>query len=146
MPKRVFLIVLDSMGIGEMPDACDWNDEGSNTLGAIRTHENFSCPNFEKLGLFDIDGVMGGSGNALAAHARMREASRGKDTTIGHWEIAGIVSPKPLPTYPNGFPKEVIQAFEERTGRGTLCNLPYSGTEVIKEYGEEHCRTGKLIV
>ena len=146
MSKRVFLIVLDSMGIGEMPDAAVWNDEGSNTLGAIRTQKEFFCPNLQALGLFDIDGVTGGKGEALAAHARMQEASKGKDTTIGHWEIAGIISPKPLPTYPNGFPGEVIQAFEERVGRGTLCNLPYSGTEVIKDYGEEHCRTGKLIV
>ncbi len=144
--KRLFLIVLDSFGIGEEPDAYLWNDEGSNTLGAIREHENFNCPNMEKLGLFNIDGVGGGISNPLAAHARMRESSMGKDTTIGHWEIAGIISPKPLPTYPNGFPEEVVKEFERLTGRKTLCNLPYSGTEVIKDYGEESIKTGALII
>lgn len=146
MKKRVFLIVLDSMGIGEMPDAKAWGDEGSNTLGAIRNHPLFDCPNLKKLGLFDIDGVGGGNGGALASYARMQEASAGKDTTTGHWEIAGLVSHHPLPTYPNGFPKEVMDAFSAMTGRGWLCNLPYSGTDVIRDYGEEHLRTGKLIV
>ena len=144
--KRVFIIVLDSMGIGELPDAHLWHDEGSNTLGAIRNHPNFNCPNLTKLGLFNIEGVGGGIANPAASFARMAEKSMGKDTTIGHWEIAGIISPKPLPTYPNGFPKEVIDEFERRTGRKTLCNKPYSGTEVIKDYGEEHMKTGALIV
>ena len=146
MAKRVFLIVLDSMGIGEMPDASHWGDEGSNTLGAIRQHEAFSCPNLERLGLFCIEGVGGGTRAPLASYARMREASMGKDTTIGHWEIAGLVSHKPLPTYPQGFPADVIAKFEELTGRGVLCNRPYSGTDVIRDYGEEHLKTGKLIV
>ena len=146
MGRRVFLIVLDSVGIGEMPDASCWNDCGSNTLGAIRDLPSFDCPNLASLGLFHIEGVGGGVGTPLASFARMREASAGKDTTIGHWEIAGIISPEPLPTYPNGFPADVIQAFERLTGRGTLCNLPYSGTDVIRDYGEEHMRTGKLIV
>ncbi len=146
MKKRVFLIVLDSMGIGELPDAREWGDEGSNTLGAIRNHPAFHCPNLQRLGLFDIDGVGGGTGHALASYARMREASAGKDTTIGHWEIAGVISSQPLPVYPNGFPDEVMEAFSALTGRGWLCNLPYSGTEVIRDYGEEHLRTGKLIV
>lgn len=144
--KRVFIIVLDSMGIGELPDAHLWHDEGSNTLGAIRNHPNFNCPNLTKLGLFNIEGVGGGIANPEASFARMAEKSMGKDTTIGHWEIAGIISPKPLPTYPNGFPKEVIEEFERQTGRKTLCNKPYSGTEVIKDYGEEHMKTGALIV
>lgn len=144
--KRVFIIVLDSMGIGELPDAHLWHDEGSNTLGAIRNHPNFNCPNLTKLGLFNIEGVGGGIANPEASFARMAEKSMGKDTTIGHWEIAGIISPKPLPTYPNGFPKEVIEEFERQTGRKTLCNKPYSGTEVIKDYGEEHIKTGALIV
>ena len=144
--KRVFIIVLDSMGIGELPDAHLWHDEGSNTLGAIRNHPNFNCPNLTKLGLFNIESVGGGIANPEASFARMAEKSMGKDTTIGHWEIAGIISPKPLPTYPNGFPKEVIEEFERRTGRKTLCNKPYSGTEVIKDYGEEHIKTGALIV
>ena len=144
--KRLFIIVLDSMGIGEMPDAYLWHNEGSNTLGAIRHDSHFNCPNLEKLGLFNIDMVGGGVERPLASFARLTEKSMGKDTTIGHWEIAGLVSPKPLPTYPNGFPKEVIEEFERRTGRKTLCNLPYSGTEVIKDYGEESIRTGALIV
>ncbi len=146
MAKRVFLVVLDSVGIGEMPDAHIWSDEGSNTVGTVRRHPAFSCPNLESLGLFNIEGVGGGVSAPAASFARMNEASKGKDTTIGHWEIAGIYSPRPLPTYPNGFPSEIISEFEKRTGRGTLCNLPYSGTDVIKDFGEEHIKTGKLIV
>lgn len=146
MSKRVFIIVLDSCGCGEMPDSYLWHDEGSNTLGAIRNHEKFNCPNLKKMGLFNIDTIGGGIDNPMASFARMKETSMGKDTTIGHWEIAGIISPKPLPTYPNGFPKEVIDEFEKRTGRKVLCNMPYSGTEVIKDYGEEHIKTGALIV
>ena len=146
MNKRVFLIVLDSVGIGEMPDAADWGDEGSNTIKAIRNHPEFSCPNLTEMGLFSIDGIDEKIPSSRTCYARMRESSKGKDTTIGHWEIAGVYSPKPLPTYPNGFPQEVLEEFEKRTGRGVLCNKPYSGTEVIKDYGEEHLRTGKLIV
>ena len=147
MSKRVFLTVLDSMGIGEMPDAARWGDEGSNTLGAIYRHPAFSCPNLTKMGLFSIEGTVGEPAEApTACFARMHEASAGKDTTIGHWEIAGIVSDQPLPTYPNGFPREVLEKFEALTGRGVLCNLPYSGTDVIRDYGEEHLKTGKLIV
>ena len=146
MAKRAFLIVLDSFGIGEMPDAANWGDEGSNTLASIRSHPNFHCPNLEKMGLFNIDGIGEKNLSPNTCYARMTESSKGKDTTIGHWEIAGIYSPDPLPTYPNGFPKEVLDEFEKRTGRGVLCNLPYSGTEVIKDYGEEHIKTGKLIV
>lgn len=146
MAKRAFLIVLDSVGIGAMPDAADWGDEGSDTLSTIRRHPAFCCPNLEKLGLFNIDGIEGGVKQPSGSYARMREASKGKDTTIGHWEIAGIYSPQPLPTYPEGFPTELIKEFERQTGRGVLCNRPYSGTEVIKDFGEEHLRTGKLIV
>ena len=146
MAKRVFLIVLDSVGIGEMPDAHLWGDEGSNTVGAIRRHPDFSCPNLEKLGFFNIDTVGGGVDSPKGSFARMHEASKGKDTTIGHWEIAGIYSPRPLPTYPEGFPKEVIDEFVKRTGREVICNLPYSGTDVIRDFGEEHLKTGKLIV
>ncbi|MBP5231143.1 MAG: phosphopentomutase [Clostridia bacterium] len=144
--KRVFLIVLDSMGIGELPDACRWNDEGSNTLGSIRNHPAFDCPHLKKFGLFHIEGVGGGEGRPLASYARLAERSLGKDTTIGHWEIAGLVSERPLPTYPEGFPEEVISAFEKVTGRKTLCNKPYSGTDVIRDYGKEHMETGALIV
>ncbi len=146
MAKRAFLIVLDSVGIGEMPDAAEWQDEGSNTLRAIRKHPDFSCPNLTEMGLFSMDGIEEKINSSRTCYARMREASKGKDTTIGHWEIAGIYSPKPLPTYPEGFPSSVIDAFERATGRGTLCNAPYSGTEVIKDFGEEHLKTGKLIV
>ncbi len=145
--KRLFLIVLDSLGIGELPDAAHFQDEGSNTLEAIRYHESFYCPNLTRLGLFEIDGVRGEKrGKQLAATARMRESSMGKDTTTGHWEIAGLISKAPLPTYPNGFPKELIAEFEKRTGRKVLCNQAFSGTEVIKKYGEEQMRTGGLIV
>ncbi|MBQ5929465.1 MAG: phosphopentomutase [Clostridia bacterium] len=146
MAKRAFLIVLDSVGIGQMPDAAEWGDEGSDTLATIRKHPDFSCPNLTKMGLFNIDGVGGKVDSPRTCYARMREASKGKDTTIGHWEIAGVYSPKPLPTYPTGFPDEVISAFEKATGRGTLCNKPYSGTDVIRDFGEEHLKTGKLIV
>lgn len=146
MSKRVFIIVLDSCGCGEMPDSYLWHDEGSNTLGAIRHDEHFHCPQLTELGLFNIDTIGGGIRNPKASFARLKETSMGKDTTIGHWEIAGIISPKPLPTYPDGFPEEVISEFEKRTGRRVLCNKPYSGTEVIKDYGEEHVKTGALIV
>lgn len=146
--KRVFLIVLDSFGIGEMPDAARYGDKGTNTLGSVSGSPFFHMPNMEKLGLFEIDGVQVKEKGAkhTACIARMTEASKGKDTTIGHWEIAGIRSDRPLPTYPNGFPKEVLDAFRAKTGRGVLCNKPFSGTEVIKVYGEEHRRTGDLIV
>ncbi len=146
MSKRVFLIVLDSMGIGELPDAAEWHDEGSNTLGSIRKHPAFNCPNLEKLGLFAINGVGGNTATPIGAYARMSEASKGKDTTIGHWEIAGVYSPKAFPTYPNGFPDEVVSEFTKKTGREIICNMPYSGTDVIRDFGEEHLKTGKLIV
>lgn len=146
--KRVFLIVLDSFGIGEMEDAEAYGDKGTNTLRSVSASPAFSMPNMRKLGLFNLDGVTCGEKvDAPAARiARMKEASQGKDTTIGHWEIAGILSKKPLPTYPNGFPKEVLEAFSKRTGRGVLCNKPYSGTAVIQEYGDAHRNTGDLIV
>ncbi|WP_343252757.1 phosphopentomutase [Ligaoa zhengdingensis] len=146
--KRVFLIVLDSMGIGEMPDAARWGDEGSHTVKACWDTGELRVPNLQKLGLFNIEGIGCGEGVAspLAAFGRMQEASAGKDTTIGHWEIAGIISPRPLPTYPDGFPPGVIAEFERRTGRKTLCNRPYSGTQVLLDYGREQVETGALIV
>ena len=146
MSKRVFIIVLDSCGCGEMPDAYKWHDEGSNTLGVIRKNKNFNCPNLIDMGLFNIETVGGGIDKPTGSFARLKEESMGKDTTIGHWEIAGLVSEKPFPTYPNGFPKDIIEQFENKTGRKTLCNKPYSGTEVIKDYGEEHIKSGALIV
>ena len=146
--KRVFLIVLDSVGIGEMPDADEYGDAGSNTIAAAASSPSFSMPNMQKLGFFNIDGVDSREGSAApaGAFARLTERSKGKDTTIGHWEIAGLVSEQPLPTFPDGFPKELLDEFEKETGRKVLCNKPYSGTEVIKDFGEEHRKTGALIV
>ena len=145
---RVFLIVLDSFGVGNAPDAAAFGDEGSNTFKACFDSGKLNIPNMKKLGLFNIDGVDFGEREKepLGAYARLVEESAGKDTTIGHWEIAGIISEKPLPVFPDGFPDEVIKEFERRTGRKALCNKPYSGTEVIKDYGVEHMKTGALIV
>ena len=146
--RRVFLIVLDSFGIGELPDAGRFGDEGSNTLASIAKSRWYHTPCLSRLGLFNIEGVecLPGEKAPLGAFARMGEASMGKDTTTGHWEIAGLLSPRPMPTYPNGFPPEVLEPFQRQTGRGVLCNRPYSGTEVIQDYGQEHLRTGDLIV
>lgn len=178
--KRVFLIVLDSFGIGRQPDAAAFGDEGSNTLAAVATSPLLAAPNLKRLGLFSIDGVREDvflaredvlreaalqmrtgvpedAGKKLfempesgfipdGAYARVEEMSIGKDTTIGHWEIAGIISEKPMPVYPHGFPPEIITAFEAAAGRRTICNKPYSGTDVIRDYGKEHVETGALIV
>ncbi|MBQ6639276.1 MAG: phosphopentomutase [Lachnospiraceae bacterium] len=146
--KRVFLVVLDSFGIGEEPDANLFGDVGTNTLRSVSKSPYFKFDNMGKLGFFNIDGVEVGqkTSNPTGAFARMQEASMGKDTTIGHWEIGGIISPKPFPTYPNGFPEEILKEFEKRTGRGVICNKPYSGTVVINDYGDEQKRTGKWIV
>ncbi len=146
--KRAFLIVLDSFGIGEMPDAELYGDKGSNTLKSCSKNSKFCMPNMKKLGLFNIDGVdyISSEENPLGSFARMKEKSKGKDTIIGHWEIAGIESESPLPTYPEGFPSDLIKEFEEKSGYKTLCHKPYSGTEVIKDYGKESIETGKLIV
>lgn len=146
--KRVFLIVLDSVGIGALPDAGLYGDEGSNTLRSAAGSPYFSMPNMRRLGLFNIDGMEWAEGvNAPAgAFGRLAESSRGKDTTTGHWEIAGLVSGRAMPLFPEGFPKELLEELSGRAGRGILCNRPYSGTEVIRDYGEEHIRTGNLIV
>ena len=146
--KRVFLIVLDSCGVGYEPDAAEFGDVGANTLHTCSQSPKFAMPNLISMGLGNLDGVdyLPKTDRPQAALARLQELSRGKDTTIGHWEIAGIVSPEPLPTFPHGFPEEVLRPFREQTGRGVLCNLPYSGTEVIKDYGREHVQTGDLIV
>ena len=148
MKKRVFLIVLDSFGIGEAPDAADFGDLGANTLRSVAASSFFSADNLIAMGLGNIDGVSAikAADTPTAAYARLSEKSRGKDTTTGHWEIAGLVSEQPMPTYPDGFPEEVLKEFEAAVGRGVLCNLPYSGTDVIRDYGEEHLKTGKLIV
>ena len=146
--KRVFLIVLDSLGIGAMPDAAVFGDYDCNTLRRISKSKKFYITNLLKLGIGNIDGVdyLPKNERPIATVARMTECSNGKDTTIGHWEIAGVISKQPLPTYPNGFPEEVLKRFGNRVGRGILCNRPYSGTRVIADYGEEHLKTGKLIV
>ncbi len=146
--KRVFLIVLDSCGIGQMPDSESFGDVGVNTLASCTTSDKLHIPNMIAAGLGNIEGVecLPKAEKPLGAYARLKEASMGKDTTIGHWEIAGIVSPDPLPTYPDGFPAEVLEPFMAQTGRGVLANAPWSGTEVIEKYGEEHMKTGDLIV
>ena len=146
--KRIFLIVLDSFGIGAMPDAPAFGDVGVNTLASCAGSSQLHIPNLIAAGLGSVDGVscLPKTDKPLGAVARLTEASQGKDTTIGHWEIAGVVSPRPLPTYPEGFPQEVLDAFAQATGRGCLCNKPYSGTEVIRDYGKEHMETGKWIV
>lgn len=148
MNKRVFLIVLDSFGIGEEPDADEYGDVGTNTLRSVIGSPKFYTPTMEKLGLFNIDGVDFHKSyiNPKGSFARLQEMSKGKDTIIGHWEIAGLVSESPLPTYPDGFPQDIISEFEKRCGHKVICNKPFSGTEVLKQYGEEHMRTGSLIV
>ena len=148
MVKRIFLIVLDSCGVGAAPDSAAFGDIGVNTLRSCAASPKFSIPHLIEAGLGNLDGIdyLPKTDHPTAALARLQEASMGKDTTIGHWEIAGIVSPNPLPTYPQGFPQEVLEEFEKQTGRGVLCNLPYSGTDVIRDYGEEQKKTGKWIV
>ncbi len=148
MSKRVFLIVLDSFGIGEMQDAYKFGDVGANTLRSVSKSPYFNLKNLKKLGLFNIDGVefLENEDNPLGAFGRFSEKSMGKDTTVGHWEISGVVSDSPLPTYPNGFPEEVMDEISKKCGRGVLCNKPYSGTDVLRDYGEEHIKSGDLIV
>jgi phosphopentomutase len=146
--KRVFLIVLDSLGIGAMPDAAEYGDEGSNTIASVAKSPYFFMPNMRQQGFFNIDGIdcVEKEEKPSGAFARLSESSKGKDTTTGHWEIGGIISGEPMPTFPDGFPDELIDLLSKQTGRKILCNKPYSGTEVIREYGREQERTGGLIV
>ena len=146
--KRIFLIVLDSLGIGQLPDGAVFGDVGVNTLRACAQSEKLHIPNLLQAGLGNIDGVdcLPKTAAPTGAYARLAEASMGKDTTIGHWEIAGVISELPLPTYPDGFPEELLQPFRQATGRGVLANAPWSGTAVIEQYGQEHMHTGDLIV
>ena len=145
--RRIFLIVLDSFGIGNAPDAEKFGDLGANTLKSISKSNKFNIINLLKFGLCNISGVeLQDYSSPIGKFGALQEVSAGKDTTIGHFEIAGIISDKPMPTYPDGFPEEIIKEFENQTGCGTLCNKPYSGTQVIADYGEEHIKTGKLIV
>ena len=146
--KRVFLIVLDSFGIGYLPDAAAFGDKGANTIASCAATGKLDVKNMAAAGLFNIDGVdcLPGVAAPVGAYGRLAEASQGKDTTIGHWEISGIISEDPMPTYPEGFPEEVLKPFREATGRGVLANAPWSGTAVIEEYGKAHMKTGDLIV
>ena len=147
--KRVILIVLDSVGCGAAPDAAAFGDEGCHTLRSVATSPKFDMKNMSEMGYFNIEGMELDNlkvASPSGSFARLRELSNGKDTTTGHWELAGIVSKNPMPTYPHGFPAEVMDEFERRTGRKWLCNLPYSGTQVIEDYGREHMETGALIV
>ena len=146
--KRIFLIVLDSFGIGAMPDSERFGDVGVNTLASCATSEKLHIPNMIAAGLGNIDGVtcLPKADDPTGAYCRLSERSMGKDTTIGHWEIAGLVSENPLPTYPDGFPDEVLEPFKAATGRGVLANAPWSGTAVLDAYGEEHMKSGDLIV
>ena len=148
MIKRVFLIVLDSCGCGELPDAAAYGDAGSHTLRSLVQTGHLFVPNLTKMGLFNIDGIGCGSPAEApsAAYGKCAERSRGKDTTTGHWEIAGLISTVPMRTFPDGFPEEVLSQLRAATGREILCNLPYSGTEAIRDYGREHMKTGALIV
>ena len=146
--KRIFIIVLDSCGIGQMPDSPVFGDVNVNTLASCAATGVLDIPNLIRAGLGNIEGVtcVPAVENPTGAYARLAEKSMGKDTTIGHWEIAGIVSPDPLPTYPEGFPDEVLEPFKAATGRGVLANAPWSGTAVIDAFGQEHMKTGDLIV
>lgn len=149
MFKRVFLVVLDSLGIGAMDDASLYGDEGSHTLRSVTESEKLDIPALTSLGLYNIPSAnltSHGVPCPTGAYGAFNELSKGKDTTVGHWEISGVISESPLPTYPEGFPEELLNEFTRRTGRGWLCNKPYSGTEVIKDYGKEHIETGKLII
>ena len=146
--KRIFLTVLDSFGVGYLPDADKFGDIGANTLKSVTKSKKLNIPNLIRCGLGNIDGVdcLEKCDTPLGIYGRLREKSMGKDTTVGHWEIGGIVSNNPLPTYPDGFPNEVLDEFTRLTGYGVLCNKPYSGTQVIADYGKEHMETGKLII
>lgn len=159
MAKRVFLIVLDSAGVGYEPDADRFGDVGSDTFGTCIRSGRLSVPNMEKMGLYQIEGTSFERKVAdtqaplsergvpeLGCCGKLQEQSAGKDTTMGHWEIGGVISPKPMPTYPEGFPQELLDEFAEKTGRGVICNEVGSGTEMIRKYGEEQMRTGKWIV
>lgn len=148
MANRVFLIVLDSVGCGALPDAADFGDAGTHTLRSCVNTGNLCIPNLTQMGLFNIDGIGCGTPTAAptAAYGKCAERSAGKDTTTGHWEIAGLISTVPMKTYPDGFPAAVLDRLRAAAGREILCNLPYSGTEVIRDYGQQHIETGALIV
>ena len=149
--KRVFLLVLDSFGVGEALDAAFYGDEGANTLRSILKTGLLNVPNMQNLGLLNLEGLPDDVSKLavkapMGAFAKVSEISKGKDTTTGHWEIAGVVTEKAFPTYPNGFPQSIIKEFSCKVKRGVICNKPYSGTKVINDYGRQHIETGDLIV
>ena len=151
MINRVFITVLDSFGVGNALDAAEFGDKGADTLGSVSSSDYFEAPNLTALGLFNIDNATQGKkytaiSDPIGSYGRLNEESKGKDSTVGHWELAGLVSKVPFPLFPDGFPDEIISEFEKLTNRKVICNKPYSGTEVIKDYGEEHLKTGALIV
>lgn len=149
MIGRVILIVLDSVGIGALPDAAIYGDEGSNILGNIAKHySSLSLPNLTSLGLGNIDpsNLLSKTETPQASYGLAAEKSAGKDTTTGHWEIAGVILDKPFPVFPNGFPRSFLQTFEEAIGRKTIGNTVASGTVIINDLGDEHVQTGKPIV
>ena len=141
--KRIFWIVADSFGVGALPDAANFGDEGANTFSSLEKTGVLEIPCLTRLG---IRRAAYGEGTFEALCAKAAERSRSKDTVSGHWEMCGVISEKPFPTYPHGFPQRILDAFSAATGRGVLCNLPYSGTDVIRDYGEAHLKTGDLIV
>jgi len=146
---RAILIILDGLGVGRAPDAADYGDQGSDTLGNLARHlGGLELPTLTRLGLGNLHDIAGVPAVAepLAGHGRMREVSAGKDSTTGHWELMGLVTDRPFPTYPDGFPPEVMDAFSRATGHGWLGNVAASGTAIIQQLGDEHVRTGKLIV
>ena len=149
MKKRAILIVLDSAGIGELPDAADFGDVGANTICNIyKKRGKLDVPNMKKLGLAHIDGcLLPKDGDELSGcYGKCAEQTHAKDTTCGHWEMAGLALDEAFKTYPNGFPRTFMDAFEARIGRGTLGNIVASGTQIIQELGDEHVRTGKPII
>lgn len=148
MSKRVFLVVCDSFGVGETPDAKKYGDEGSNTLKAVSSSINLKVPTLTKLGLFNIDGTgfLPKAENPIGVYGKLSELSTGKDSTSGHWEISGLITKNIFPTFSNGFPRALIKKLEKAWGTKILCNKPYSGTQVIIDYGAEHLKTGYPIV
>src|SRR5579863_1795930 len=146
--NRVILVVLDSLGIGAQPDAADWGDAGRDTLGHIAEHYPLKIPSFQRLGLANIRPLVGLDPveQPDGAYGKATLLSAGKDTTAGHWEMAGVILDRPFPTYPHGFPRDLMERFERAIGRGTLGNYPASGTEIVKQLGEEHVQSGKPIV
>lgn len=143
---RAFIIVIDGFGIGELPDSRMYNDLGANTLKNLVNSYDIHLPTMESLGLYNIDGVFGNSETSKGAFARLAEISKAKDTTAGHWEIAGIITKEPFPTFPNGFPHPLVEKLRHIFNKDILCNKPYSGTSAIRDFGVQHIQTGCPIV